>query len=274
MPGPFPGMDPYLEDPILWPGVHQRFITYLADALSLTLPTRYVANLNERLYIGQPERAIIPDAMVLERSSPARPPRGNPGAVGGVAVAVAEEVAADPPWVLEADEVREGYIEILRARQPDRVVAVIELLSPSNKAAGTEGRRAYAAKQRDVLLGAAHLIEIDLLRGGEHSVAASPDGLARCGAYDYVCSLSRGDRRHIVEAWTSTVRRRLSRITLPLIEGDPDLVVDLQPLIDHCYDAGTYERRIDYSLDPPAPGFSRADMEWIDGFLRDRNLRS
>ena len=274
MPGPFPGMDPYLEDPILWPGVHQSLITYLRDALNTRLPTRYVANLNERLYIGRPERAIIPDAMVLERSSPARPPRGNPGAVGGVAVAVAEEVAADPPWVLEADEVREGYIEILRARQPDRVVAVIELLSPSNKAAGTEGRRAYAVKQRDVLLGAAHLIEIDLLRGGEHSVVASPDCLVRCGAYDYVCSLSRGDRRHIVEAWTSTVRRRLPRIALPLLDGDPDLVVELQPLLDRCYDLGAYERLIDYSPDPPAPALPMGDLEWIDGLLRERNLRS
>ena len=30
---PFPGMDPYLEHPALWPGVHQSLITYLRDAL-------------------------------------------------------------------------------------------------------------------------------------------------------------------------------------------------------------------------------------------------
>jgi hypothetical protein len=27
MPGPFPGMDPYLEDPVYWPDIHQSLIT-------------------------------------------------------------------------------------------------------------------------------------------------------------------------------------------------------------------------------------------------------
>ena len=33
MPSPFPGMDPYLEHPALWPGVHQRFIGAYARRL-------------------------------------------------------------------------------------------------------------------------------------------------------------------------------------------------------------------------------------------------
>ena len=269
MPGPFPGMDPYLEDPILWPGFQQTFVTYLSDALNRRLPERFVAHINERRYFERPCRPIIPDAAVLERSSPSSPPRGNPGAV----VAVAEERRPTRPWILEAEEIREGYIEIIPPREFDRVVAVIELLSPSNKADGTEGRRAYAVKQRDVLRGTAHLIEIDLLRGGEHSVVASLGGLARCGAYDYVSSLSRGDRRHVVEAWASTVRRRLPWIALPLLDDDPDLVIELQPLLDRCYELGAYDRLIDYSLDPPAPTLPRGDLEWIDGLLRERKLR-
>jgi len=36
----FPGMDPYLENPQLWPGVHTRLIVYLADQLQLLLPAR------------------------------------------------------------------------------------------------------------------------------------------------------------------------------------------------------------------------------------------
>ena len=31
MPSPFPGMDPYLEHPAFFPGVHDRFIAYLCD---------------------------------------------------------------------------------------------------------------------------------------------------------------------------------------------------------------------------------------------------
>ena len=29
MPSPFPGMDPYLEHPVLWPGWHQAFTTFV-----------------------------------------------------------------------------------------------------------------------------------------------------------------------------------------------------------------------------------------------------
>jgi len=34
MASPFPGMDPYLENPALWPNVHGRLIVAIADALS------------------------------------------------------------------------------------------------------------------------------------------------------------------------------------------------------------------------------------------------
>lgn len=267
MPGPFPGMDPYLEEPFLWPGVHQRFLTYLADELSGLLPPRYVANLNERLYIDEPNRSIIPDAAIHERSSPGGRGWGNPEASAGTAV-------LDPPWVLEPplEPIREGFVEILPVRDPDRVVAVIELLSPSNKAAGTSGREAYLAKQRDVLRSTAHLIEIDLLRSGEHTVAAPRDLLVRRGLYDYLVSLNRGNRRGRFEVWARTIRDRLPRIAIPLLDDDPDLVLDLQPLLDRCYDLGAYARRIDYGIDPVAH-LTRADAEWVDLLLRERGLR-
>jgi hypothetical protein len=44
-------MDPYLEHPALWPGVHQRLITYLGDRLNTLLPPHYVADIGERLYV-------------------------------------------------------------------------------------------------------------------------------------------------------------------------------------------------------------------------------
>lgn len=54
MPSPFPGMDPYLENPDLWSGVHQRLITLIADTLNGIMPPRYVADIGERVYIVQP----------------------------------------------------------------------------------------------------------------------------------------------------------------------------------------------------------------------------
>src|SRR3712207_5190766 len=127
MPSPFPGMDPYLEHPALWPGVHQRLITYMGDALTELLPPRYVANINERLYIDQPDRDISPDGGALERANPPAPaPRGEETAAANV---------TDPPWVVAVvpDEIREGFLEILPVGDGGRVITVIELLSPSNK---------------------------------------------------------------------------------------------------------------------------------------------
>ncbi|MGH3577865.1 MAG: DUF4058 family protein, partial [Mycobacterium sp.] len=55
--------------------------------------------------------------------------------------------------------------------------AVIEVLSPANKAAGSEGRRLYLAKQRQLLESQTHLLEIDVLRQGEHTAAPPLDWL-------------------------------------------------------------------------------------------------
>lgn len=43
MPGPFPGMDPYLEDLRIWESVHHTFIVYAAAALNAVLPQDYIA---------------------------------------------------------------------------------------------------------------------------------------------------------------------------------------------------------------------------------------
>jgi hypothetical protein len=66
MPSPFPGMDPYLEHPVLWPGVHQNLITFINVALNASLPPRYFANIGERIYVVQSERPIYPEVAVFE----------------------------------------------------------------------------------------------------------------------------------------------------------------------------------------------------------------
>jgi hypothetical protein len=131
---PFPGMDPYLEHPVLWSGVHQALITYTQAALNAALPLHYVADVGERLYVVHRERSIYPDVVVLEHPLAQRPiDRG----LGGTSVAVAVE--SDPFWVLTVEpvEIREVFIEILSVADESRVVTVIEVLSPSNKTEGS-----------------------------------------------------------------------------------------------------------------------------------------
>src|SRR5205807_1111324 len=65
----------------------------------------------------------------------------------------------------ELDQERESFLTVCD-RVSRQVIAVVELLSPSNKLPG-ENRRRYLAKRADLLSSPAHLVEIDLLRGGK-----------------------------------------------------------------------------------------------------------
>jgi hypothetical protein len=263
MPSPFPGMDPYLEDPVLWPSVHTRLVTYLGDVLTELLPPRYVASINERLSVSEPDRELYPDGLVLDRA-PLTPP-----STGGTAT-----VLGDPPDEIDvqAEEIAETFVEILAVSPEERVVAVIEVLSPSNKAAGTRGREQYRQKQRQVLSSAAHLMEIDLLRRGEHTVALGRDPIVRRGPYDYLVSLSRGDQRRKGSVWRVLLRNRLPQVLLPLLPGDA-VLIDLQTLMNQCYDRGGYARRLDYQREPVVV-LHPADAAWADAMLRERGLRS
>ena len=60
---PFPGMDPYLEHPVLWEGVHARLIARIADQLQPLLDPRYVATVEERVFVEGPQRRI-PDVRI------------------------------------------------------------------------------------------------------------------------------------------------------------------------------------------------------------------
>ena len=108
-----------------------------------------------------PNREIIPDVW---------PKRTRPESVtGGLAVA-----EIDTPVKVEVvpQEVHESYVEILDRQTGQQVVTVIEVVSPTNKFAGA-GRDSYVAKQREVLNSQAHLVEIDLLRAGQHVLAVA-----------------------------------------------------------------------------------------------------
>ena len=50
MPSPFPGMDPYLEDPALWPDVHHELICITRELLLAQLPPKYFVQIDERHY--------------------------------------------------------------------------------------------------------------------------------------------------------------------------------------------------------------------------------
>jgi hypothetical protein len=120
---------------------------------------------------------------------------------GNGGVAVAEEVEVAEPVVvsvetIEQDPLEEPFVEIHRRDgSDDRLVASIEVVSPANKTLDNPGREMYLAKQREILAGQAHLVEIDLLRGGTHVTSVPREqALAKAGEYDHHVCVHRFDR--------------------------------------------------------------------------------
>src|SRR5438552_1030856 len=145
MPSPFPGMDPYLEAPRLWPDVHHSLISGIRQQLNPQLRPKYVARIEERVYISDEtdpgRKAIIPDLHVMAvDGSRAAETSSHRSSQGETAQAV--EVVE-----LIEQEIHEPRIEILDAESRN-VVTVIEVLSPTNKIRGSEGRREYMKKRR------------------------------------------------------------------------------------------------------------------------------
>jgi len=267
----FPGMDPYLENPAVFPGIHGPMVVYLRDQLTPLIRPRYLASVGERVYVEGPEpRPIGPDVWVRE----ARPRRGQ-AAVADVAVLdepVLDEPVLDEPVLVEVPdvEVREPYLEILDRESGMQVVTVIELVSPTNKYAGP-GRDAYLAKQREIRANSTHLVEIDLLRYGPHVLAVSEARVAGRFEYDYLISVNRaGPRRTRFEAYPRTVRQPLPRIRIPLAGDDPNVPLDIRAALEQAYEAGGYGQRIDYQL-PCEPPLASGDQAWADELVRDSN---
>ena len=153
--------------------------------------------------------------------------------------------------------------------EPGKLVSVIELLSPANKAPG-KGRRLYLRKQARLLRSKTHLLEIDLLRAGDHTIAVERSALPENG-WDYVVCLHRGASSTKFECWPVLLTERLPRVNVPLAGEDSDVVVDLQTIVDRCCTTAT-GRRIDYKAECPQP-LSKKHAKWIDEVLRKKKLR-
>jgi hypothetical protein len=124
----------------------------------------------------------------------------------------------------------------------------------TNKTPGAHGRDLYLQKQREVLQSQVHLVEIDLLRGGEHSTAVPLDrALRQTGPFDYHVCVHRFDSFEKYFVYPIRLEARLPAIRIPLLPGDGDVKVDLQSVFHRCYDTGPYRRRVDYSVQTVPP---------------------
>ncbi len=272
MPSPFPGMDPFLEDPAVFPDLHDSLIYCLREALNVVLPPSYHAGIASRVWLEASQRRIGPDVKVLHGPQPVN--GGATGGSGGGGVAVAEAVATEPVAVeVEVEEERESLLEIY-AEPGRRVVTTIEVLSPSNKTPNGHGRTPYLQKQRDVLQSQIHLIEIDLLRGGVHTTAVPLDAaVPRTGGFDYHVCVHRWDRPNTYYIYPIQLQGPLPVVATPLLLDDPPVPFNLKAVLDRAYDAGRYRDWVSYRNAVPAPPLQPNQLAWAEETLRTAGLR-
>lgn len=257
MPTPFPGMDPYLEQPELWPNVHSSLIVALRDDVAPRLRPRYYVAIEERTTRVAPEDvlfAVRPDVAVIGVN------QANEAAAVYAPVGGMLTVQVPLP-----DEIRETYLEIRTAGE-NRVVTVLEILSPTNKRPGA-GRRFYEEKRLALFGTRTHLVEIDLLRDG------LPPSMAGCPPeVDYRILISRSSRRPHADLLIFSVREPIPAFALPLLPGDEEPTVELNRLLHALYDRAGFDLRVDYAR-PPDPPLNAEDAAWSDELLSAAGLR-
>lgn len=251
-------MDPWLEDPAEWPGLHHLLISASAGFLNEQLkPVGYYVRVDERIWLEDPPVAVRPDLAIIEHPV-ARP-------------TVATALAADEPLTIhvEPEEVHEAVLEIFDAKGR-QLITGIECLSPSNKARG-RGRDSYRRKRREWKNAGVNFVEVDLLRAGQHVVDIPKSALASVGVWHYLINVARAHRRER-EVYAVPLQKRLPRIRIPLKQGSEDAVLDLQAALDQAYDQGPYSGSVNYRLDP-IPPLAPGDNEWAADILRQKGLR-
>jgi hypothetical protein len=267
MNSPFPGMDPYIEACGLWGDFHTHLIERIYERLAESVPDRYVVRTGERSYVvlvesqGQQSHPFLPDVRVtLPREAEKTTKRG------GAAL-------AEPPGEMEAvtmrafiqEEHRETFVEIHEMNPEERLVTSIEVLSPSNKVRDTEGWKLYQRKRQSLLLGDVNLVEIDLLRGGQRMPMLDP-----WPDSPYTLLVARAKKPQLCRVWAAHYARPLPLLPVPLAHPDPDVNLDLQPMIAWIYQRSRYERSIDYRK-PLTPRLTAAETAWVKRQVRTRH---
>jgi hypothetical protein len=249
MPSPFPGMDPYLEGAPFWPVLHANLITAMQAELKRRVPRSYSVWSDVYIWLHEPDaktrtKRFEPDVFISE------------GGTDAIAKKALGQIIAPAATLLPAIR-RKGnrYLKIMELHS-DRVITVIELLSPANKSPG-EDRQAYLAKRNEYLATATNLVEIDLHRAGRRMPLGKPSP-PEADYYALVCRAVDFPKTAI---WPFSMRERLPEIPIPLKPEDGFAMLPLQPCFDFAYDIGPYDKEVDYTKRPKSP-LRKADVAW------------
>lgn len=261
MKNPLPGMNPYLE--AHWGDVHASLVIYIRNQLQRKLPPGLVARAEEGVAIDDTGARLTcrPDVQVSEVD-----PRSG-DTVRETGTGWGGEADVMEPVLIVAEPETERWVEIRDAG--GRVVTALEVLSLANKS--TAGLGAHRQKRSRFLAAGANFVEIDLLREGRDALGLPWNALPPAEGVAYRACVRRAARPDQAELYVFPLRRRLPGIRIPLRQSDRDVVLDLQALVDLCFEDGGYAT-LDFSRDPEPP-LPTADAQWLEDCLKRAGLR-
>lgn len=260
MPVMFPGMNPYLEHPDLWPEIHPQLINELARLLQKDVSERYNVVIRQRVYRVSGEDSLVVGQ--LAHDIPKRSSETNSSSHFSQ--------QPIPTYIAVPQTIKEDYIEIVDC-QIGRTVTIIEVLTPQKKRPG-RGRESYEQRCEAIFGSDTHFIEIDLLRGWEPISAYAPDNV------DYRVLVSRSDQRPKADLYAWQVHAPIPPLMLPLncsqedAEAQAYCTVDLKCALDQACIKSACNSSIDYERAPIPPLPPEAD-QWLTNLLEQSGLR-
>ncbi|MBL8864440.1 MAG: DUF4058 family protein [Planctomycetia bacterium] len=257
MPSPFPGMDPYLEDPAFWPGFHARLIVSISSHLNRVLPKGLYVDIEEHLWLRDEDETDEHPLLVGRADVTVNESRRTGSASSKHRSGLTLKVPTANVTVTQLPPRKMRYLKVVDSAK-DRVITAIELLSPANKNR-SQHYDAYVAKREEYLAGNTSLVEIDLLRAGVRPPMFT-DTPPVDDYYLFVCAADRFPRASI---WAFGVRDRIPNLEVPLRPREPSAVLDLNGMVHATYDENRYSERIEYSKQPKPP-FRGGAKEWVD----------
>lgn len=252
---PFPGMDPYLEASELWSGFHHGLAEGIRGVLNTLIGPKYYADVEVHTVVQDVfitfSHTMYPDVGVYK----------PPTATQEIMTAVATIPAAPIERVAVTDEVIRDRAVRIYVTKTGELVTAIEILSPYNKRLG-DGLEDYRKKRAQILKAHAHLVELDLLRGGTRP---GPEVNEPPLDTDYVLLVNRARESNVrvSEIWPLTLNDIFPLIPVPLREPDPDVALDLNQVLLALYPRAGYGWRIDYTALVPPPELRAPMKEWL-----------
>ncbi|NEP63306.1 MAG: DUF4058 family protein [Symploca sp. SIO2G7] len=255
MPAMFPGMNPYLEHPDLWPEIHPRFVAALADHLQKKVSDRYSVLIRKRVYRVSGENSIVVGQPAQAPTSETNSPSSQ---------------QPIPIYIAVPQTIHEDYIEIVDTHL-GTTVTIVETLTPQKKRPG-RGRENYEQRCESIFGGDTHFVEIDLLRGWE------PISAYATGNIDYRVLVSRSDQRPKAAIYAWQVNSPIPLLKLPIgrpQDGDdaqPCCTVNLKEALNDACTGANYDFLINYAREP-IPPLQPTASQWLARLLEKAGLR-